>query len=190
MILVAPSPSSPSFGSLQDACLRLYFLTAALAVAGEPSPVKISHVRETLGILGPTRTDKTFLPGDSFVLAYDIEGLTADDGGKVLYATTVEVHNDQGKLIYEGQPQKLEAVNALGGGNLPAYVRLDIGVNQPPGDYELKVTVSDRVSKGTASLVRKVHVAPPGFGLVRLNASSDVEGRSPAAVMAAGESPG
>src|SRR5262249_5624907 len=65
---------------------------------------------------------------------------------------------------------------SLGGNRVPAYVSLDVGTQQPPGEYTLKVTVADRASGKKASLNRTVELLPRGFGLVRLTTTSDPDG--------------
>lgn len=166
----------------------LSVLAVLTAAPGEVSSLKIDNIRNTQGILGPTREDGPFLPGDSFVLAFDIKGLKEDPDGKVLYSTAVEVADSKGKVLFKQQPKDLEAVNALGGGTLPGYVKLDIGINQPGGEFTLKVTITDRATKKSQNLTRTALVLPPGYGLVRLNLATDPEGHSPAAALAAGQS--
>lgn len=166
----------------------LSVLAVLTAAPGEASSLKIDNIRNTQGILGPTRKDGPFLPGDSFVLAYDIKGLKEGPDGKVLYSTALEVADGKGKVLFKQQPKDLEAVNGLGGGTLPGFVKLDIGINQPGGEFVVKLTVTDRATKKSQALTRTARVLPPGFGLVRLNVSTDPEGHSPAAALAAGQS--
>ena len=39
-------------------------------------------------------------------------------------------------------------------------------MSQPPGEYVLKLTVTDRASGRTGTLIRKATLLPAGFGLV------------------------
>ena len=45
-----------------------------------------------------------------------------------------------------------------------------IGLDQPPGKYTLRVTVTDRISKDRKELSRNFEVLKRGFGIVRLTA--------------------
>jgi hypothetical protein len=52
---------------------------------------------------------------------------------------------------------------------MPCYTFAAIGNDTAPGEYTMKVTVTDRRSKQSASLTRKFEVLPKDFGLVRLH---------------------
>src|SRR3954452_9442348 len=102
-------------------------LTTAAAVAAlsaafaGPGDLALANPRLTYGLLGPTRADSKLLPGDSLSVAFDIEGLAADEGGKVRYRTATEVTVPDGKVLFRQPPQDVEALNALGGGRVPAF---------------------------------------------------------------------
>jgi hypothetical protein len=162
-------------------------LTAVGLAPGQAGQLTLTHVRSTHGVLGPARADDKLLPGDSLVVCFDIEGVTADEDGKVEYSTAIEVTNAAGKVIYKQEPRKLEAINSLGGNSVPAYARLDIGLDQQPGDYTFKVAVTDRASGRTQTLARNVTLLPRDFGLIRLTTSSDREGLTPAPALGAGQ---
>jgi len=55
-----------------------------------------TNIRTTYGVLGPVRRDTRFLPGDDFVLSFDIEGAKVNAAGKVLYLVGMEVTDNQG----------------------------------------------------------------------------------------------
>ena len=77
-------------------------LAAALAAAPEEKDkLTFSHVRDTYGLLGPTRSADKFLPGGELFLCFDIEGVTIDDEGKVHYSIAVEVADPKGKLLFK-----------------------------------------------------------------------------------------
>jgi hypothetical protein len=164
-------------------------LAAVLSgLPGQASELKLTNVRATCGILGPPRKVTELIPGCSIALTFDIEGITIDSNGKVSYSVELVVTDSSGKVIYKRGPQDLEAVAALGGSQIPGFTQLDIGLNQPPGDYTVKLTVVDRASKKSATLSRSVKVSPPTFGIVRLSATTDQEGHAPATVLASGQS--
>jgi hypothetical protein len=147
----------------------------------------LTNPRLTYGALGAPRTSNKFLPGDSFVLAFEIEGVRADANGKVLYSIGMDVTDRNGKVIFKQIPRDLETVNSLGGNSLPAYASLHVGLDLEPGTYTVKVTVTDRVAKASKSLTMSGEVLPRAFGLVRPVISSDPEGRLPAPFLGEGQ---
>src|SRR5262249_46660303 len=50
-------------------------LSAALMAPSQKGTLELKNVRMTRGILGQERTDTKLLPGDVFVVAFDIDGL-------------------------------------------------------------------------------------------------------------------
>src|SRR5437868_3494061 len=95
--------------------------TLALAAVLQPAPAQqsakltITNARTTYGILGQERKSDKLLPGDIFVVSFDIEGLQVKDDGKVEYSMSMELKNKDGKVQFKKEPQDLEAINALGG---------------------------------------------------------------------------
>jgi hypothetical protein len=166
-------------------------LAVAAALASLPAAdddvLKLSNIRLTYGIHGPARKNTGLLPGDNLTFAFDIEGISVDPNGKVLYTTAMEVVDKKGKSIFKQDPQPLEAVNTLGGNRLPAFANLDIGLEQPPGEYTLHVTVNDRLKKKPQTFSRTVTVLPKDFGLIRVTTTSDSQGQNPVAVPGTGE---
>jgi hypothetical protein len=159
---------------------RSAILFAALSmVPGQGGKVVLTNVRLTHGILGPARADAKLLPGDSLYVFYDIDGITFDSTGKAQYSVGLEVANSQGKTIFKQEPRQLEAHNVLGSARLPAHAHIDIGVDQPAGDYTLKVTVTDRASKASQGLAQKFTVLPKGLGIVRFRITGDQDGQIP-----------
>jgi hypothetical protein len=158
-------------------------LGAAPAQAGE---LKLSNVRSTHGVMGPTRAEDKLLPGDTYVVCFDIGGMTPDERGKVSYSMGLEVTDATGKTLFTQEPANLEATASLGGDTIPAFARLDIGLSQPPGEYTLKVTVLDRATGRKGALTRKATVLPKAFGLVRLALTADAEGNIPLPALGSG----
>src|SRR5262249_2643138 len=103
----------------------------------------------------------------------------SDDQGKILYSIGLEVADAAGKVQFKQEPRNLEALNALGGSRLPAHAHIDIGVDQPPGSYTLKVTLADRATKASHTLTQQFEVLPKALALVRLRITSDPEGEIP-----------
>ncbi len=165
----------------------LALLTVLGATPGQ-SGLSLTHVRSTHGLLGPPRNNEALVPGDVFFLGFDIEGITVEDGGKVRYSLSIEASDSSGKVIFQQQqPPDNEATVSLGGDSVPAFARLDVGLDTPPGDYKFKVTVKDRASGKEQSLTRDLTVLPRRFALVRQTMSLDTEGRYPAALFVCGQ---
>ena len=126
--------------------------TLALAAVLQPVPAQgaklsITNVRNTYGILGQERKGNEFLPGDIYVVSFDIEGLQVKDGGEIEYSMSMELKDGKGKSQFKKEPQDLKAFNALGGNKLPAFAITDIGLDTPPGEYTVTVNVTDRAAK-------------------------------------------
>jgi hypothetical protein len=165
-------------------------LLSVLGLApGQADGLTLTGVQLTHGVLGPPRRDSRLLPGDSLYVAFTIEGISADPAGKVLYHMTTEVTSASGKVTFKPPtPRDLEAINALGGNSLPAYARIDIGLDEAPGNYTAQIVVTDRTTKKTATLTQPFTVLPKGFGAVRLSITKDAEGLTPAGLLGPGES--
>jgi hypothetical protein len=165
-------------------------LLAALTLTPAQAPeLNLTNIRSTYGFLGPTRADNKLLPGDALFVAFDIENVKVDDAGRVLYGMGMEVLDSKGKPQFKQDPRDLEAVNSLGGSRVPAFAHVETGFDQPPGEYTLKVTVTDRAAKTSKTLERKFELAPMTFGLIRFRISSDAEGQLPVpSVAVAGQS--
>jgi hypothetical protein len=159
-------------------------LALALSLApGQGGKLDLTNARVTYGLLGSVRPETKFLPGDLYVVAFDIENVKVDPEGKVVYSMGMEVftkEKGEEKSVYKQEPRKLEAYNSLGGNRLFGAAHVEIGLDQPPGEYTLKVEVTDVAAKASKTLTKKFEVAKKDFGLVRLNTTYDVDGRLPA----------
>jgi hypothetical protein len=162
-------------------------LTLTSLFPTEANQLSLTGVRLSYGKLGPTRLEAKVLPGDSLFVGFDIEGITVDDAGKVSYSTSLELSDSKGKVFFKQAPRDLEATNSLGGGTMAAFAQVDIGVEQPAGQYSLKLIVTDRIAKKSQELVQKFEVLPKGFGLVRVAISTDPEGQYPVAMLGTGQ---
>jgi hypothetical protein len=165
----------------------MMLLAALSAVPAQSGGLTLADARLTHGIMGPPRANAKFLPGDTVFLAYDIDGITVDPEGKALYTAAIEVRDSAGKAVVNQKPQDEETVAALGGTRLPAYAQVTIGVEQPAGEYTLKLTVTDRASKKTAALDQKFEVLARDFGIARLLLTGDPEGRVPSGLLGTGQ---
>jgi hypothetical protein len=160
------------------------FPTLALAVAlssalGQSEQLTISNVRATYGRFGPVRPEDEILPFDTYVVAFNVDGLKANEEGKILYTMSMRVTNDRGKVVYGLDPQDLETVNFLGGSTMPAFGFFYAGTNSP-GEYLFEETVVDRITKSKQTLKRKFKILPKAFGMIGLTFSYDPDNRFPA----------
>jgi hypothetical protein len=159
-------------------------LVGVLAAAnGYSDQLTISNVRLTRGLLGPEREDSKVMAGDSYFIAFDIEGLKTDDTGRVRYNLAMEATDSRGNVVYTQKPRDMEATNSLGGSRVPAFSFLDVGPSVAPGEYTMKVTATDRTTKASQQLVRKFEILPREFGIVRLQITLDTTMQFPTAAL-------
>ena len=164
-------------------------LIAALSLASAtPAQLALTNARSTYGVLGAPRAEDRLLPGDALVVCFDMEGVKADEAGKVAYSIGMEISDAAGKVQFKQEPRRLETTTSLGGNTIPAYAVVQIGLDEPPGRYNVKLVVTDVGAGATQELTRSYEVLPRAFGIVRLTTTTDPEGRSPAAVVGDGQS--
>ncbi|QJW94256.1 hypothetical protein [Frigoriglobus tundricola] len=154
--------------------------TIALALlAGtpaQPADLKLSNVRMTIGELGPPREGNKLLPGDVLFVAYDIDGITIDGEGNAVYTMAMEVSDGAGKLIFKQDPRELTEFVPLRGNKMPARAFITIGLDQPPGVYNCKISVSDPKTKAVGTLNVKFEVLKKEFGVVAVFTTHDSKG--------------
>jgi hypothetical protein len=156
-------------------------VAAALSLGfGEGDGLKMFNVRATHGLLGPERTEDKVIPGDHYWVAFEIDGVKPDANGHVNYSMAMDLTNKEGKVIYAQEPKNLDALNSLGGARMQGFTYIQVGLKQPPGEYTIKVTFTDRTSKAVQTLNKKFEVSPADFGLVGLALFADPDGRVPA----------
>jgi hypothetical protein len=143
-------------------------MATALNLAPAQGAIEFKNVRPTYGLLGPERKDAAVLPGDLFVLAFDIEGLTVGKDDRILYGMGLEVLNSKGESQFKRDPVPHETVNTLGTSRVPAFANAATQANTAPGEYTLIVTVVDRSAAKPveAKLTKKFEVKPAAFGLI------------------------
>jgi hypothetical protein len=146
-------------------------LTTVLTAPAQTGELKLANKRSTIGILGPKREENKVVPGDVYILAFDIENLTVKKDGRILYAMGMELsRKGKGKPEFKRDPQDLEAVNNLGGATLPSFAKVFIGIDSTPGTYVLKVTVKDRGTKPVKTVVleEEFEVVKPRLAFVQV----------------------
>jgi hypothetical protein len=155
-------------------------LALAAAVSLAPTQpaggLQLTNVRMTVGELGPTRKDTKLLPGDVLFIAYEIDGLNIDADGAAKYTMAMEVTDTAGKTIFKQDARELNDFVPLRGSKLPARAFITIGLDQDPGAYTCKITVTDPKTKATNSLTVKFEVVKRDFGIVAVYTTHDERG--------------
>jgi hypothetical protein len=152
-------------------------LMSALSMApGQADDLQLANARTTYGRLGPTRTDKKFLPGDVYFLTFEMEGLKFD-GGNARCSMKMDLLDPSGKPMFKSLEQDSELFTIQGSGRVIRDAHAVIQTDTKPGEYTLELVATDLLSKKTAKLSRKFEVAPKDFGIVRVNCAYDEGGQ-------------
>jgi hypothetical protein len=165
--------------------MKTVFITMvalALSVVGaQAQGLKISNIRNTYGEIGGTRPDSKFLPGDVLYVGFDIENITINAEGGAKYAMAMEVTDKNNKSIFKQDPAEREDFAPLGGNKLPARAFITLGLDMEPGEYTMKVVVTDKgKANAQETITRKFEVLKKDFGIVSVYTSVDDAGRIPA----------
>jgi uncharacterized protein (TIGR03000 family) len=179
-----------SSAHLKDALMLTTFavLAGLTIVPAQTGDLALTNGRFTYGIQGPTRADKKFLPGDSLVLCFQINGARADADGQANYAIGLEVVDDKGKLYVRQAPRQVTRDLSSRGKSPAAFAQVQIGLDQPAGNYLLKVSVTDAVAQVTKVLSEPFEVLPKAFGIVRLTVTGDSQATTPTERLVRGRS--
>jgi hypothetical protein len=156
-------------------------LTSVLALGpAQAGGLHLTNVRNTYGMLGGTRADSKFVPGDVLFVGFDIENISIGDDGRVQYTMAMEAVDKNNKAIFKQDPAEKTDYVPLGGTKLPGRAFLEIGWDQEPGPYTLKLTVTDLKTKATQSFTKPFEVVKREFAVVAVFTSVDVKGDIPA----------
>ena len=155
-------------------------LVLAAAVSLTPAQpaggLQLNNARMTYGELGPTRKDTRLIPGDILFIAYDIDGITIGNDGIANYTMAMEVADAAGKTIFKEAPRDQAELIPLRGAKIPARAFIAIGLDQDPGTYTCKLTVTDKETKVSNSLSMKFEVLKPEFAIVAVRTAYDPRG--------------
>ncbi len=150
-------------------------LTALTLAPEQVHQLKVVNERVCHGPLGWERKDARnpkLLPGDLYVLVFDIDGLTMTPEGRVKYSMAVQVSDSSGKVVFPTpakDPEEFEDVAGLGGRRVGANAQMALGTETRPGNYTIKVTVVDKAAKNASTtLTRTFQVMPTELGFTRL----------------------
>ena len=147
-------------------CLAL--LTLALLPAGAAA-VEIKNFRPCYApvYLGAARKGDKLLPTDILFATYDIVGLKSDpQTGKAKFTTLVELFDEKANHLFEPkETPSQEVAFHLGGGRYPSDLHVQMGRNQKPGTYRLRLTIHDRLANERKSHIHQFELLPPTFGI-------------------------
>lgn len=162
--------------------LRALLLAALLlaAPAARAAELKLTNVRSTYGELGGPRPDGKLFPGDILFLGFDIENIAIAPDGKVNYTMAMEVVDKANKPVFKQEPATKTEYVPLGGTKLPARAFITIGLDQEPGAYTLKMTVTDNATKASQTLAKGFEVEKLQFAIVQVLPCLDQKGELPA----------
>lgn len=107
------------------------------------------------------------------------------DQGVLYYGIATEITDAKGKVVSKDDKsqEKITVVSHLDGSRLPGSAYYSVPLDTPPGEYTLKVTVTDRAAKVSKDLTHKFEVLPLAFGLVGLTTSYDADDRLPSPML-------
>jgi hypothetical protein len=160
--------------------MTAFLVCTLLCAPSHTGELKLSNVRSTFGELGGTRPEAKLIPGDVLFVGFDIEGINVGPDGRVRYRMQMEVFDKNAKSMFKQDPTDKVDYVPLGGSKLPARAYVLIGLDMEPGNYTLKMTVTDNASNLTKSFEKPFEVAKKDFGIVGCYLSVDVDGQIPA----------
>jgi hypothetical protein len=149
-------------------CKRCMPLLALLVLPAVADAVEIKNFRPCYAplYLGTERKSDKLLPGDVLFATYDIVDLKTDPKtGKASFVTIVELFDASAKSLFEPKETPNEVAFHLGGTRVPSDLHVQMGRNQKPGKYRLRLTVQDRLAKSVKSHIYSFELLPPSFGI-------------------------
>jgi hypothetical protein len=143
-------------------------LTTVMTLAPAQA-LEIKNVRTTYGIMGETRKDDKFLPGDVVFISFDIDGLKVTASGAIKYSIGRELtKKGKAKPEFKEELRDYDADLHLGGTTLPAFASYPIDLETAAGEYTLKITIKDRLAKTEKVLEKTFEVLKLKFGFVQV----------------------
>ncbi len=143
-------------------------LLALLALPAGADAIDIKNFRPCYApvYLGTERKGDKLLPGDVLFATYDIVGLKSDPKtGKASFVTVVELFDAGATPLFPAKETPSEVAFHLGGGRIPSDLHVQMGRNQKPGKYRMRLTVLDRLANEQKSFIHQFELMPPTFGI-------------------------
>jgi hypothetical protein len=152
-------------------CVPLALL-AVLSLAAAAPAVEIKNLRPCYHpvFLSAARTSDKLLLGDILFLTYDIDGLKIDSKTKkASFIVVEEIFDIAAKPLMAAKQTPNEVFLHLGGTRMPGHYEIQMGRNQKPGKYIVRITVKDRnnsdANTNQKSETYQFELLPPTFGI-------------------------
>jgi hypothetical protein len=175
MKLVAPSEVSVMKNLLGLATV------AWLIVIWSPSAqakLQIENVQASYGPYGPERKSLDLYPFDILFLRFTVTGLKTDAAGGVDAVVKMK-WTDANGAVPEDTSFPASGILHLGGGSFLGFINLRLRAEVPLGKNSVTVTVTDNLSKETASFEREFTGQKPKLQIVALEFFHDADGKLP-----------
>lgn len=148
------------------------FIVPVLLLAGvlpaSTHALELTNIRATHGALGQVRSDNKYLPGDYLFISFDINNLQVEaKTGKVKYQTSMEILDSEKKQAFQSKAPAKEVL-LVGGGTVPTFAYASLGVDQKPGKYAIKVSVTDELAKTSKDFSYDFEIVAEDFGFVQI----------------------
>ncbi len=156
----------------------LALLLAVPAVPAQNAGLAIDSDHFTYGYHGADRKEDAFLPGDVVFLGFNVRNMTFDASGRASFSIAMEILDGAGMSLFKQAPRNEQAMDYLGGGMLQSVADVQIPLNAKPGEFTIRLTISDRSNQASKTLERKVRVLPADFGIVHVHTTQDREGKA------------
>lgn len=121
-------------------------------------------IRPTYGRLGPTRPDAVYRPLAKAWFAFALEGLKLDDQN----VAVVDIHMamlDAAGRVHTNTKLDGQRVSAWGGGPVELDFTFGFAPAVPVGQYQLRITVVDKLANAEATGNLTFEIREPDFGL-------------------------
>ncbi len=141
--------------------------------AGPAAALDVKNVRSTYGPFGGVRAGNKLLPGDILWLAFELEGLTMEaDTGLVKYDIKLEVFDGKNPMPIFSRNTPNQRYLALGQARLSDRAQVIIGIEQAPGKYKVRLTITDKGGKDkkggpSKNFTHDFEILKADFGLIQ-----------------------
>lgn len=156
----------------------LALLLAVQAAPAQNAGLVIDSNHFTYGYHGAERKEDAFLPGDVAFLRFNIRNMTFDASGRAAFSIAMEILDSAGMSQFKQAPRNEQAMDYLGGGMLQSVADVQIPLNAKPGEFTIRLIITDRSNKASKTLERKVRILPADFGIVHIHTTQDREGKA------------
>jgi hypothetical protein len=148
---------------------NLCLLALALVLLGtdRAGALELTNPRAMYNLLGVPKSNTKFLPGDIFLIVFDINDLEVDQDGVAKYRQGMKIFDGK-KEIFNEAPSNVKVVPLFGATKMPGFVSITVGQEQLPGSYKAEITIEDVQPKKAKvkTLTFAFDVKKKAFGIV------------------------